>query len=69
MAKNYFDRYVWLLNVINDYGPITFKEISRRWAYSLIKGILLYMRNLRILELPILLKFFMSTVTKNTLCT
>ena len=34
MAKNYFDRYVWLLNVINDYGPITFKEISRRWAYS-----------------------------------
>ncbi len=34
MAKNYFDRYVWLLNVINDYGPISFKEISRRWASS-----------------------------------
>ena len=34
MAKNYFDRYVWLLNVINDYGPISFKEISRRWAVS-----------------------------------
>lgn len=34
MAKNYFDRYVWLLNVINDYGPISFKEISRRWAGS-----------------------------------
>lgn len=34
MAKNYFDRYVWLLNVINDYGPISFKKISRRWAVS-----------------------------------
>lgn len=34
MAKNYFERYVWLLNVINDYGPITFKEISNRWAHS-----------------------------------
>ena len=34
MAKNSFDRYVWLLNVINDYGPISFKEISRRWAVS-----------------------------------
>jgi hypothetical protein len=34
MAKNYFERYVWLLNVINDHGPITFKEISNRWAHS-----------------------------------
>ena len=34
MAKNYFERYVWLLNVINDHGPITFKEISNRWARS-----------------------------------
>ena len=34
MAKNYFERYVWLLNVINDNGPITFKEISNRWAHA-----------------------------------
>ena len=34
MANKYFERYVWLLNVINDHGPITFKEISNRWAHS-----------------------------------
>lgn len=34
MAKNYFDRYVWLIDTINRHGHITFKEISRLWSHS-----------------------------------
>ena len=34
MAKNYFDRYVWLLDVINQYGHISFKDISYLWSRS-----------------------------------
>ena len=28
MAKNYFDRYIWLIDTINRHGHISFKEIS-----------------------------------------
>ena len=34
MAKNYFDRYVWLINVINRHGHISFKDISYLWSRS-----------------------------------
>ena len=34
MAKNYFDRYVWLIDVINRHGHIPLKEISRLWSRS-----------------------------------
>ena len=34
MAKNYFDRYVWLIDTINRHGHISFREISDLWARS-----------------------------------
>ncbi len=34
MAKNYLNRYVWLIDTINRYGYITFAEISRLWERS-----------------------------------
>ena len=34
MAKNYFDRYVWLIDVINRRGHISFKDISYLWSRS-----------------------------------
>ncbi len=34
MAKNYFDRYVWLIELINRRGPISFKDISYLWSRS-----------------------------------
>ena len=34
MAKNYFNRYVWLIDTINRHGHITREEISRLWVRS-----------------------------------
>ena len=34
MAKNYFDRDVWLIDVINRHGHISFKDISYLWSRS-----------------------------------
>ena len=34
MAKNYFNRYVWLIETIHRYGHITLKDISRKWEQS-----------------------------------
>ena len=34
MAKNYFNRYVWLIETINRRGHISFQDISDAWAYS-----------------------------------
>lgn len=31
MAKNYFDRYVWLIDTINRHGHITFGHLSELW--------------------------------------
>lgn len=31
MAKNYFDRYVWLIDTINRHGHITFSHLSSIW--------------------------------------
>ena len=31
MAKNYFDRYIWLIDTIGRYGHIPFQEISDLW--------------------------------------
>ena len=31
MAKNYFDRYVWLIDTINRHGHITFSHLSELW--------------------------------------
>ena len=36
MAKNYFNRYVWLIDTINRAGHITLAEISRKWEDSSI---------------------------------
>jgi len=34
MAKNLFDRYIWLVDTINRAGKISFYEINRRWMRS-----------------------------------
>ena len=34
MAKNYFDRYVWLIDTINRHGHISKKEIDELWYRS-----------------------------------
>ncbi len=34
MAKNYFDRYVWLIDVINRHGHISKREIDELWFSS-----------------------------------
>lgn len=34
MAKNFFNRYVWLIDTIQRYGYITFSEISCLWQKS-----------------------------------
>lgn len=34
MAKNYFNRYVWLIDVISRYGHITKREIDDLWSGS-----------------------------------
>ena len=34
MAKNYFKRYVWLIDLINRHEYIKFEDISRAWAFS-----------------------------------
>ena len=34
MAKNYFDRYVWMINLINRWGHIPFDEIDNAWIYN-----------------------------------
>ena len=34
MAKNYFNRYVWLIDTINRHGHISREEISRLWRRS-----------------------------------
>lgn len=34
MAKNYFNRYVWLIDVIRQAGHITLADISRKWEHS-----------------------------------
>jgi hypothetical protein len=31
MAKNLFNRYIWLVDTLYRLGPITYKEISERW--------------------------------------
>lgn len=32
MAKNYFKRYIWLVDLINRRGPISFRDISDAWS-------------------------------------
>lgn len=39
MAKNYFDRYVWLIETINRHGHIPFKEISDLWSRSKVNTV------------------------------
>ena len=34
MTDNKFNRYLWLLNTIRSFGPITFEDIDRRWQDS-----------------------------------
>jgi Predicted transcriptional regulator len=34
MAKNYFNRYVWLIDIINRHGHISREEICRLWRRS-----------------------------------
>ena len=34
MAKNYFNRYVWLIDTIQRHGHVTLAEISRQWERS-----------------------------------
>ena len=36
MAKNYFKRYIWLIDVINRHGHITRREINDLWSRSSI---------------------------------
>ena len=34
MAENKFKRYLWLVNTIRAYGPISFEDINERWNRS-----------------------------------
>ena len=34
MAKNYFERYIWLIDLINRHEYIKYEDISRAWAFS-----------------------------------
>ncbi len=34
MAKNYFERYIWLIDLIYQHGYIKYEDISRAWAFS-----------------------------------
>ena len=34
MAKNYLDRYIWLIDTINRHGHISFSDISYLWSRS-----------------------------------
>ena len=34
MARNYFNRYVWLIDLIGRHGHISFEEIDREWRRS-----------------------------------
>jgi hypothetical protein len=34
MAKNYFERYIWLINTVSRHGHIPFKRISELWEES-----------------------------------
>ena len=34
MAKNYFNRYIWLIDLIQRSGHISFEEIDRAWRRS-----------------------------------
>ena len=34
MAKDYFNRYVWLIDLIMRYGHISFQDISKHWERS-----------------------------------
>ncbi|MCQ2154110.1 MAG: WYL domain-containing protein, partial [Bacteroidales bacterium] len=36
MAKNYFNRYVWLIDTIRSHGYITFSDISDLWQKAAI---------------------------------
>ena len=34
MARNYFNRYIWLIDLIQRSGHISFEEINRAWQRS-----------------------------------
>lgn len=34
MAQHYFNRYIWLISTIKTLGPITFKDLNRKWKDS-----------------------------------
>ena len=34
MAKNYFNRYIWLIDLIQRSGHISFEDINRAWRRS-----------------------------------
>ena len=36
MAKNYFNRYAWLIDTIQQHGYLTFSDISDLWQRSAI---------------------------------
>lgn len=38
MAKDLFNRYVWLVNTIYRAGRITFEEINERWVDNEMSG-------------------------------
>ena len=38
MAKNYFERYIWLIDLINRHKHIKFEDISRAWAFSYLNS-------------------------------
>ncbi|MDP4270037.1 MAG: WYL domain-containing protein, partial [Bacteroidota bacterium] len=38
MANNLFRRYIWLIDTVNSYGPITYEEISAKWERCSFSG-------------------------------
>lgn len=31
MASNLYKKYIWLIDIVNTYGPLTYEEINNRW--------------------------------------
>ena len=38
MASDLFKKYIWLVDTVYRYGPISFADINRRWQYSTLSN-------------------------------
>lgn len=68
MAKNLFNRYVWLVNTIYRAGKITFEEINDRWVNNEMSGgYYYYIENVDDIEHGGLRKWLLNTFSVSNL--